>query len=989
MNLSTWIRQLLPLAPEKHWRERLATAPFPFPESGPDTLTGLLEALAAVPGFPEHAESALATLLTSGSPDSGLRQLHDFLAAYHEKHGQFFDFSQPHTAALLTIFGRSEFLARRLIRTPEEADDLRNSAFVTQKKTLEVMAEELESRMPPDISPSLPDLKNLLRRYKYEEFLRITVRDLAETGPFEETLEELSSLAVVLIRLALREVTRIALGTQWQGQWPFLVLGMGKLGGHELNYSSDVDLIFVHDYEPLSGDDEHDYTLRPKIARQFIDALCDTTTEGFLFRVDMRLRPGGDHSPLVVSLDEMEVYYSARGELWERQALIKAQALAGSPEVAEQFRRMIQPFVYSRLLDERLLKEMQRVKGRIEEEHLRESHLNVKLGVGGIREIEFFVQAFQLLYGGHRPTLQTPGTLSALAQLQTQQLVPETDLDTLQHAYVLLRRLEHRLQLREEHQTHTIPAEIPAQQRLARSFGLLDLDPEQARQRLLAEVLDTMAKVRTIFGGLFSDEHIELEASLRNSTRIQQFTPEEQTLLETVARQLAPRLRERPERPLSLRFQQLFERIGPRFQHYRMLTEHPSSLSRLARIAETSELLWLHLINHLELLELLESPVLDISRKNWEQRLQESLNGCEDEESEIDQLRKFKHELTFLIGSAELEGLIGYEQARSGLTLLAEVILQAALGLAQQYLAPRYGRLLAEENAEPGFAIVGMGKLGGDELTYHSDLDLIFLHSGVGLSSGPNEIEAQEYWIRVTQRLISILTTVTRTGHAYKLDTRLRPSGNAGVLVTSFESYLHYHQSSQPWEHQALIKGRIVAGAGSEAWFDSVSQGILRATYEWVPPADLAEQILHLRGRKERELAKETERRRNLKEGRGGLLDVEFLTQYLQLLHGPKHPELRTPQTLTALDTLARLQLLPAEMSTELKRDYTLLRLIENGLRLLYDESTNMLDLDQLPDDIITPLLRRHGFDVNSLASAALHATSRIRRHFQSVFNPQ
>jgi len=989
MDLSTWIRQLLPLSPETAWRERLASAPFPFPESDPGTLAALLEPLAALPGFPEHAELALSALLTSGSPESGLRQLHDFLAAYHEKRGQSFDFSRPHITALLTIFGRSEFLSRRLIRTPAWADALCGSEFVTQKKPLEVMSEELEARIRPATPLSLPDLKNLLRRYKYEEFLRITIRDLAETGPFEETLEELSSLAVVLIRITLREATRLALGEKFQGQWPFLVLGMGKLGGHELNYSSDVDLIFVHDYEPLSGDDERDYTLRPKIARQFIDVLSDTTTEGFLFRVDMRLRPGGDHSPLVVSLDEMEAYYSARGELWERQALVKVQVLAGSPEVGDHFRRMIQPFVFSRLLDERLLKEMERVKGRIEKEHLRENHLNVKLGVGGIREIEFFVQAFQLLYGGHRPTLQTPGTLTALAQLEAQQLVPETDLDTLRQAYVLLRRLEHRLQLREEHQTHTIPAETPAQQRLARSLGLLDLDPERARQRLIAEVLDTMAKVRTIFGGLFSDEHVELEASLRNSTRFQHFSPDEQTLLETVARQLAPRLRERPDRPLNVRFQQLFERIGPRFQHYRRLTERPSSLSRLARIAETSELLWRHLLNHLELLELLESPVLEISRNAWEQRLQELLDGCEDEESEIDQLRKFKHEITFLIGSAELEGLISYEQARNGLTLLAEVILHAALGLAQKYLARRYGTLLAENGVEPGFAIVGMGKLGGDELTYHSDLDLIFLHSGAGLTSGPNEIEAQEYWIRVTQRLISILTTVTRTGYAYKLDTRLRPSGNAGVLVTSFESYLHYHQSSQPWEHQALIKGRISGGVGEAAWFENVSQDILRATYEWTPPQDLAVQILHLRGRKERELAGETERRRNLKEGRGGLLDVEFLTQYLQLLHGPTHPELRTPQTLTALEALARLKLLPSETADELKRGYTLLRLVENGLRLLYDESTNTLDLDQLPDDIITPLLRRHGFDVNSLAPAILHATSRIRGHFQSVFNAE
>ncbi len=992
MTLDDWIRSLPLPAPPEFWQECLSAGPLPFACDFPAQTAALLTELEASPHYAPQAERLRNALFRSGHVETAIRQLSDFREAYAQKTGRLFDWSYPHSEALLAIFGNSEFLARRLARNPEWADGLLQSPYLKQEKPLDVMKAELEARLPDPLT--LPDLKATLRNYKYEEYLRITVRDLGKLGLFEETLRELSSIATATLQVAFSGVLKLEGGRQ--EPTPFMVLGMGKLGGNELNYSSDIDLIFVHDEEELTGDPDRDALLRPKLARRLMEVMRETTADGFVARVDMRLRPGGDAGPLVQALDAIENYYAAQGELWERQMLIKARCVAGSSELGEQFRKMVAPFVFSKLLDERVLREVERVKGRIEEEHLREDHLNVKLGVGGIREIEFFVQTFQLLYGGGRPELRLFGTLETLDALEQLHLVPASDTQILRDAYLYLRRLEHALQLREEHQTHVIPAE-PAQQRIiARVMGFDDFTPEQARQRLLQHTQDVMARTRAIFGGLFSQRHVEIEAAIRSSTHIRNFEEPEAQLIESLARQLVP-LFDAQHKPLpehntrlmdrsvlERRFQLLFDRIGAKLHHYQTLLSHPSGLSRMARIAETSEMLWNYLINHLELLEQLDSPV-DLSQADWAQQLAEGLAALDDEESKIDFLRQFKHMHTFLIGSAELEGLLPYEEARRGLTALAEVITQGALELTMTLLGPRFGELEPEGETPIQFGIIGMGKLGGYELTYHSDLDLIFIYNGSGTTNGKREVGAQEYWVKVVQRLISILGTMTRTGYAYKLDTRLRPSGNAGVLVTPLQAYVRYHESSQPWEHQALIKGRLVGGVGGPEWTQEIQGHLEHAVYEWTLPEGLREQITHLRLRKENELSGETKTRRNLKEGRGGLLDIEFLVQYLQLLHGRPHPELRTPQTLEALHTLGQLGLLTPEEAQALAQGYRLLRLVENVLRLLYDESTNTLNLEQLPEDVLMPMLRRQGYETENLPQLLLDSTETIRSIYERV----
>ena len=1009
MTVYDWIESLFPLSRDTNWEAVFADSSSPFSAESSEKLEVLIEQSVSVSGISNYLSELLPVLLSSGNTEVALTQFVDFSNSYQKKFKNSFNWNHPITKSLLHVFGRSNFLATRLKRNSELALELLESPFIYQKKKLVEMEKGLRQKLEQQQKYSLSEFKTALRRFKYEEFLRIAVRDLAELCPFEETLEELSSVAICCLRESLSFVTSYELGNTEKSKkelmddsteinngeslsskclsshqnLPFSILALGKLGGNELNFSSDVDLIFIHDNEPLTGDFDIDHKLRIRAARLLIEVMSEVTEEGFLARMDMRLRPGGELAPLVLSFDETEFYYTASREMWERQALIKAVPVAGNERLYKDVMDMITPFVYRSLLDEKVLHDVEKIKERIEEEHLREDHLNVKLGVGGIREIEFFVQTFQLLYGGVNQQLQANGTLDVLQELNKTGLIPGQDAALLLDSYLFLRRVEHHLQLRDEQQTHTLPSSIKQQQLLARSLGYKNIDVEKARQQLLSELKDVMGRVRAIFKGLFSRKHIEIEASIRKCARIKHFTTEEKHFIESFSQQLVPLIRQDTKN----HFQRLFESINVQIDYYRKLSLYPSALSRLTRIAETSEMLWNYLLNNLELLEQLDKPIPDISEENLTKILEEQLSSCKgNEEEEIDRLRQFKHTITFLLGSAEMEGLLSYEHARIGMTVLAEIIIRAAFDLSQKSIASRYGGVKNADGKTCNLAIVGLGKLGGEEMTYHSDLDLIFVHSGHGSTTGPSVTGAQEYWIKIIQRLISCLSTITRTGFAYKLDTRLRPSGNAGVLVSPLDTYLTYHDSSEPWEHQALIKARVIGGSGSFEWFQEVKEVLHRAVYEWNPPSDLNSHINHLRLRKEKELSRESKDKLNIKEGRGGLLDIEYLTQALQLKHGRLCPKLQNTKTMEALRELERNSIIKQQESKVLQKNYIFLRLIENGLRLIYDDSTNLLDFKKVQHSTILQLLKLQGYSFKNLREAVESATIEIREIYLNYF---
>ena len=1011
--MSEWIRSLIgQCQAASDWKQPLSVylQRNGFPD--PDSILDLFQRLRHLPGFSARVEKVLPPLLLSGNLKTALLQLRDFSVTFEEKVCHPFDFNHPHAPSLLSIFAHSEFLVRHLLKYPHLGLSVLDSPFLLQSKSWQSMQAELLERFNRYDALDKKILKKELRLFKYEEFLRITIRDLAELAPFQEILEELTAVATCCARVALEGAFKIARGftsfqfpfegsaetATFQQTAPFIVLGLGKLGGNELNYSSDIDPILICTGDP--NEYEHSLTSDKtlvKTARVWIELLGETTEDGFVARVDMRLRPGGETAPLFQSLLESELYYETQGATWERQALIKARPVAGNISAGTLFLKNLSPFIYRKQVDENMLSEIRKIKQRIEKEHLKK-HLNVKLGVGGIREVEFFVQIFQLLYGGAQPLLRQQNTLKTIEILRQYHYILNSDAENLRHDYVFLRKLEHRLQMAQELQTHTIPGDVEQQQVLARHMGYEEEDIGRARRHFLQDLKDTMLRVRSIFSALFDQEYLEIEAAIRNNTHFVNISEKDHTLFEDSARRFTALIRQseiaheenrhRSGSPLVIRFQQLIERIQARVDYYQHLLDRPASLQRLSRIAETSEFLWNYMLNHLELLKQLDSREILHSRIEWEAQLAAKLDNCEGEEERLDALREFKHAVTFLIGSAELEGIQYYEQARQRLTILAEVILQAAYLIVRKRMREQFG-VPFSDHQPTRLAILGMGKLGGAELTYQSDLDLIFICSGEGSTSGPRKISNYEYYAKLIQRLVSALSSFTRNGYAYRVDTRLRPSGNGGPLVSTLSYYENYHQTSLPWERQALLKGRVVAGDMERDWVAAVEESKKRAIYGREVPKDLKQTISHLRERKEKEIAQESEHKKNIKEGYGGMLDIEYLTQYLQMSHGEKIPELQNPRTLEVLRVLEKRRILDHSTSEALREAYTFYRLVESYLRLLCDSDTNMLDFDQLQSEQLILFLHLHGFSVTDVLQTYQKTNQTVRTLYLRIMHDE
>jgi glutamate-ammonia-ligase adenylyltransferase len=758
----------------------------------------------------------------------------------------------------------------------------------------------------------------------------------------------------------------------------FVVLGMGKLGGRELNFSSDVDLIYVAStFEgetpgPRRIPYERYFT---RLAEGITRAMSAVTGDGFAFRVDLRLRPEGGTGGLVVPLRQAELYYEGWGQTWERAALIKARPVAGSRALGEAFLRMVEPFVFRRYLDFTAIEEIRALKRRIDAEVRRggESSSNVKLGVGGIREIEFFVQALQLIHGGRAPAVRERGTLPALEALAACGLVTEPEARTLADAYVFLRTVEHRIQVVAERQTHVVPAGADEGTRLARGLGF----PQAAalRARLKQVTGRVSAIYRTLFreveegadearweellaGGL-SDDEVAARLAAAGFAEPGRARENLRRLAEGRAaarasdrsrrrlRQLAPRLLAEvaasPDPDMALDHLEAFiAAVGARSTYYALLQENPATLALLIRLFGTSEGLSSLLVQRPDLLDALLQPEVNPPVKAPEAMaadLAAALRQAEDYEGRLDALRRFRHLEVLRIGLADVAGALDTFQVTDQITALAETCLRAALDLAAEGLAARYGRPTTP------CVLLGLGKLGAGEMNYASDLDLLLIYGEPGETEAAppaRRLEHQEYYARFLQRTVSLLSTATREGIAFHVDTRLRPSGNQGPLVTSAANFERYHaESAALWERQALIKARPLAG--DPALAARVEGTVRRFVYERPLSRDAAAEISRLRLRMERELANEGGGRYNIKLGRGGLVDIEFLVQYLQLVHGRGEPGVRVPGTLAATLRLAAAGALPEADAAALAGSYRFLRRLENRLRIVHDRSINDL----------------------------------------------
>jgi glutamate-ammonia-ligase adenylyltransferase len=899
-------------------------------------------------------------------------------------------------ARLAALFEASELPPRLLAARPGLARWLLGCRPLTEEKPPEVYRRQARVAALAGHRRGQDAFLRALRRYKGRELLRIAYRDLALGAPGPQIGRELASLAQALIAGAADAILSSMAARFGEPPQPgFCVLGMGKLGGEDLNFSSDVDLIYLYRQDGLTaGGTEAPIPaaqLYTRAAEALTRALSSVTPDGFCYRVDLNLRPHGRGGPILLSLPQMLGYYESHGRTWERSALVKTRVVAGDAALGEELLHALQPFVWRRSLDLSAVDALRDLKAQID---LRGQATpdDVKLGPGGIREVEFFASALQLIHGGKNPALRERGTTRALRRLEQAGLLAATDADALEEAYLFLRRVENRLQAVADRQTHLLPEEPAERRRLARSMGRAgweELHAELARHRRVVQDAFSTLLGRTARGEV-PDEPLlalALDPDAPVDGRLQALQARGFALPDRALAALE-RLSRVPESPFSAapgslqglrllsevartadpdqalqHFTDFVARLSSPHGYLSLLAEHPLAARRLLNLFGQSDYLSRFFLRHPELLDTLVQPADERLKppERIRQELFQRARRAEDPEERLAALRRYKNEEVLRIGLADIHDELEVPEVAAQLTALADGALDEALFLAEAEARERFGEPV-RDGGRDSLAVLGMGKLGGRELGYHSDLDLIFLYSGDGqqeTSGGSRgKISHHEYFARIAQRLLAFLQMQFREGYLYRIDTRLRPSGNQGALVVSAAAFLEHHdRHAQLWERQALIKGR--GAAGDVGLVEALRPELERLIYERPLPANAAAEIDRLRGRMEREVARETAEELNLKAGHGGLVDVEFAVQYLQLRHGGR---LRAARRTGTLDALAALEadgaLRPAD-ADRLRRGYLFHRRVENRLRLIHGHALSNLPTSGRPLQL---LARRLGY---------------------------
>ncbi|PRP70266.1 bifunctional glutamine synthetase adenylyltransferase/deadenyltransferase [Chromobacterium amazonense] len=845
----------------------------------------------------------------------------------------------------------SQYLHRLLSARPAQAQRLE------QKWRQPFTLDEMQTFVDWPAQTALEQQASALRQLRQAVMARLICRDLNGLASLDEVMSTISQLAEFAVRQALAcaaaALTQYGqpIGEDSGEPQQLIVIGMGKLGGGELNVSSDIDLIFIY---PEGGEtngarriSNHEYFTQ--LGKRLIALLNDITPDGQVFRVDMRLRPYGDSGPLVMSFAALENYLLSQGREWERYAWIKAKALTGDAEALNQ---LVRPFVYRKYLDYNAYGAMRELHAQIRREVARRDMAdNIKLGPGGIREAEFIAQVFQLIRGGRDRTLQLRGTRATLDRLAALRLLEPDAVEELQAAYAFLRNLEHRLQYLDDQQTQTLPAAPDTRQKIAASMGFADwpafedaltairakvsrhfeqvfilpsedspdhplselwLDvSEQAPEQKLAELgyADPQAVARQLKGLAQSQRYLQMPLSGRK--KLDALMP---ALIEVASR--FPNADDTLSRIIGL-----MEAISRRASYLALLTEYPQTLQRLASLYSASAWVSAYLSRHPILLdELLDVRVL-YAAPDWPQlaaQLEAQLDQAEgDVEAKMDALRHFQHAQTFRLVAQDLAGMWTLEALSDELSRLADLVLDAAVRHAWRDIPSRH-------TDTPRFAVIGYGKLGGKELGYASDLDIIFLYDD------PHP-DAPDLYSRLARKLSTWLTSATAAGVLYDIDLRLRPNGASGLLVSSIAAFRQYQENQAwAWEHQALTRARFVAGdTDIGAQFEAERHAILTLQRD---PAKLRDEVLAMR---QRMLESHPAREDDVKNARGGIIDVEFIVQYLILAHARRLPALTgNTGNIALLAVAAEAGLIDAGLAEHARDAYRLFRRLQHAARL-------------------------------------------------------
>ena len=810
-----------------------------------------------------------------------------------------------------------------------------------------------------------------LRRSRQVEMARIAWRDLAGAASLEVTLADVSLLAECIIDVAARFAVahlepRFGRPRDVDGrELPLLVLGMGKLGGKELNFSSDVDFVFVYPDAEVTGLSIEPEEYYVRLGQLLIRLLDQRTEDGFAYRVDTRLRPFGASGPLAVNLGAFESYLVEHGRDWERYAYVKARLLTGQEFERDVFDLVLTPFVYRRYLDYGVFNALRHMKRLISQEVARKDMAdNIKLGPGGIREIEFIAQAFQIVRGGRRPELRERSLMRVLPLLAGDRQLPENTVTALLAAYRLLRTVENRLQALADQQTHSLPADAEERARLAYALG--EPDWESLRRRLAGQRAIVEAEFKNVAwevegaAGRAADpvsaaweagdvvamlaatplagdeEARSLLVDLRNGALYQRMDELGRQRLAAVMSRTVQLIGGHGAPAKSLeRVLPVFRAVCRRSAYLALLNENPAALERLLRLVVDSSWLARQLAEQPLLLdELLDERVFDTPPTRVE--LAALLSRCTrdvapgDTEAALDAIRVFQRTAFFRVAIADRLGSLPIMKVSDRLTDTAELVLGYSLRMARAELVGKYGTpRCGPPPREAGFAIIGYGKLGGLELGYGSDLDLVFLHDSRGEqheTDGSPPLDNERFFGRLVQRLIHFLSVQTSSGKLYEIDTRLRPSGRAGLLVTSLEGFRRYQETEAwVWEHQALLRSRALAGtpAVCEA-FERIRREVLVAH---IDRTKLRSEVAKMRQRMRKELSQAKAGEFDLKQDAGGIADIEFLVDYWVLEHSAQYPELvEFPDNVRQLEALERVGLVPTGRCRQLKDAYLALR---------------------------------------------------------------
>ena len=862
------------------------------------------------------------------------------------------------------VFAASDFVSQSCTRDSRLLPDLIASRDLQRK----LSAADFVARAPN--SESEPQFLEDLRKWRRREMVRIAWRDLAGWAHLEETLSDLTAFADAAINTACEFARRPLVARYGEPcsesgvVQPLVVVGMGKLGGGELNFSSDVDLVLLFpEYGETNGKhpiaNEEFFT---RLGQGLVRMLEAPTPQGIVLRVDLRLRPFGDSGPLVASFASFEDYLPRHGRDWERYAYVKARAVTAPREYEEIEAAAVRPFVYRRYLDFGVFESLREMKALIAREvERRELADHVKLGPGGIREIEFIVQAFQLIRGGRDRRLQTTSLLKALTVLSETRLLPANVVAELRSAYVYLRRLENRLQMLADAQVHKLPDDAVSRERIAAAMGAADWpsllqELNQHRTRVSSQFQfvvfggsDPDRNAVRIDLGRFWDSQAETAALTESLTGAGFKEPQEATriLLELRASSLVRKLDEPGrkrlqsllpallsdiaasggQRAVLQRVLKIIEAIGQRSAYFALLQESAAARARLVELCGHGDFLAQQIASYPLLLdELIDGRVLsevteraDLAR---ELDLRMEIVQDDDPEHQVEALRQFQRAAIFRVAVADLTGRLPVMRVSDRLTDIAELIVERAMQLSWQQITAQYGTPLCDDGGglrPVRVAAAGYGKLGGMELGYSSDLDLVFLHDSRGerqetngpAAGAPRSIDNQVFFVRLAQRIVHLLTMHSAAGRLYEVDVRLRPSGKGGMLVTSINAFAEYQRKEAwTWEHQALLHARSVAGAPElRAEFEAIRMDVLS---NHVRRDTLRSEVRKMRERMRKELSRAAEAQFDIKQDAGGVADIEFLAQYWALEWAQQYPPVAMfSDTIRQLESVASANLVP------------------------------------------------------------------------------